>query len=223
MEKINCVFDDKDFGFSKGSAKFQSDEIFKDYKPMKDANKRFNAIAEENAKRAVQEMDPFKDTHAKRMGKLFMTGSDSDMVKHDIARREHEIAAKKKAKKQHTIASDFPIVEGHQTDDEPVVKSPSQRIFSPTRSLEYSTKSKYAYPPPVQSSVLYNPHSNQSWDKPYHSHASSTATPTMRSSSAMHYMERVPGGKYHVTSTLDPYMEKFRVSEDTRPHNALLI
>lgn len=215
MEKVNCVFDDKDFGFSSSNSKFQSEEIFKNYRPVKDANKRFNAIAEENAKIAVEEMDPKKEAHAQRIGRLFMTGSDSEVVKRDIARRQNEIAAKKKAKKAYTIASNFPLRESERIDDESGVKSPAERLFSPTQSLQYSSKPKHVFPPAVQSSDIYNTHSNHSWDKPYRSQAPPCSTSIMRSASALYHMDRVRGGKYHVTSTLDPFDEKFRV----RPHH----
>lgn len=210
MEKVNCVFDDKDFGFSQGNTKFQSDEIFKDYKPQKNANKRFNAIAEENAKRVVQDMDRNKQYHAQRMGRLYMTGSDSNLVKHDITQRDQRAAIKKKAKKSYTIASNFPIESQEEKEGS---KHSSARIFSPTRSLQHSTRTKFVPPTENHSPVRYNAHTAQGWEAPYRSHSESSTTATMRTASALYHADRIPGGKYNIANTLSPYDDRpFRVS-----------
>ena len=215
MERINCVFDDKDFGFVKGNTKFQSDEIFQDYKPIRDANKRFNTLAEENAKRAVQAIDSKKEAHAQRIGKLYMTGSDSAIVKHDIASRKKRALKKKKSSKGYTMASSFPLSpgQGGETDeDEEEVVDSAARLLSPTQSLLHATKPKHTFPSGVQSSVDYNPYSKHNWDKPYNSQCHGRNIPLMRSSTALYHLDRTSEGKYNVCQTLSPYDERFRVS-----------
>jgi hypothetical protein len=181
--------------FEKGQPKpipkeiIRSEEIFPNYRPIKNANRRAVIIAEANAKALVQEMDKQKEISAQRLSKLFCAGTDSKMIYHDIKRR-------RQAEKRHT--SKLPTSQFEIDPTPPLGKisremETQERIMSTTISLKHSTAAKFKSPRAVQSSVIYNNYSHRDWKSTVGSKVLPVHSNVVPTSAALYLADRAPG------------------------------
>jgi hypothetical protein len=181
-------------------------EYFQNYRPIKNTNKRFTIIAEENAKEALKELDTNRERYAQRLSRLYGTGSDSDIIKSDIQRRKRHEVTLNLDKYQST----FGRLESTTAAEEP--KEPNeQRFLQMTDSLLHSTKEKHHPEPPRHSGALYNQYSLGDWKGSVCAGAQTQNHPHLRTHTAMYLLDRCDQGRYAVPLTPSPYDSKFLV------------
>lgn len=183
-------------------------EYFPNYRPIKNTNKRFTIIAEENAKEALKELDTKRESYAQRLSRLYGTGSDSDIIKSDIQRR-----------KRHEVALNLDRYQSAYSQQEeatiPAATEPKepneQRLLQMTDSLAHSTKGKHLPEPSRHSGALYNQYSLGDWKGSVCTRAQTESHPHLRTHTAMYLLDRCGQGRYAVPLSPSPYDSKFLV------------
>lgn len=210
-----------------------SEVYFENYKPIKNTNKRFLLIAEENAKQKLKDLNMSREITSKRLSRLYCAGSDSDLIQSDIHRRERkEVSLNLDRYNSHfnhlnilsELKKDKEVEQQQQQQpyhpkyhpfsmNQSSNDSSNQRIFQMTDSLLHSTKTKYNPPKSTHSEVIYNQNSSGNWKEKVFSKTASRHPTSLRTHTALAMLDHCNQGPYHTSITpISPYQERFEVS-----------
>jgi hypothetical protein len=195
-------------------------EYFRNYRPIKNTNKRFTMIAEENAKEALRELDIDREKYAQRLSRLYGAGSDSDIIKSDLQRRKRHELTLNLDKYQSTFTRQEASTTSSQQLKEPNEK---QRLLQMTDSLLHSTREKHHPELSHHSGAQYNQYSLGDWKGSVCTRAQTDNHPHLRTHTAMSLLDRCDQGRYAVPLIPSPYDSKFLVSPSSppSPHHSL--